>query len=226
MILITGASKGIGKFLIEHYISKGEEVIGFYNNTLPTIHSGNYHKINIENENDIINFVLEKNDSLKEIVLINAAGISIGGFAHKVSLEDWMTTLNINTTGVFLMIKHLLPIMRSQEFGRIINISSVVPQIGALGTVSYAASKSALWGLTKVIANENAEKGITANYLNLGYFNIGMIGTIPQPILNNIIETIPMKKLGNPVNIINAINFLINSDYISGTSIDINGGIY
>lgn len=226
MFLITGASKGIGKFLLEYYISKGEDVIGFYNNTQPTLHSNNYQKINVENEMDIINFVSERNGSLKDIVLINAAGVSFGGFTHKIQLEDWIKTLNVNTTGVFLMIKHLLPIMRSQEYGRIISISSVVPQVGAIGTAPYAASKSALWGLTKVIAKENATKGITANHLNLGYFNIGMIDTIPQPILDDIVKTIPMKKLGDPTNIINAIDFLIKADYVTGTGIDMNGGVY
>ena len=91
---------------------------------------------------------------------------------------------------------------------------------------AYASSKSALWGMTKVIAKENASKGITVNNLNLGYFDIGMISEVPENILDSIIQLIPVKKLGDPKNILNAINFLIYSDYITGTSIDINGGLY
>lgn len=226
MILITGASKGIGKFLLEHYIFRGKEVIGFYNNTKPTINIQNYKQVNVESETDIINFISENKDRLKHLILINTAGISIDGFAHKIKIDEWIKTFSINTTGSFLMVKHLLPFMRVQGFGRIINISSVVPQIGTVGTAAYATSKSALWGLTKVIAKENATKGITANCLNLGYFNVGMIDTIPKPILNNIIESIPMKRLGDISNIISAINFLIEADYITGEGININGGVF
>ena len=116
--------------------------------------------------------------------------------------------------------------MRKESFGRIIFLSSVVAQIGTPGNVAYAASKSALWGMTKVIAKENATKGITANCINLGYMNAGMISTIPEDILNDIINSIPQKKLGDLYNITNAIDFIIKSDYITGTNIDINGGLY
>jgi NAD(P)-dependent dehydrogenase (short-subunit alcohol dehydrogenase family) len=226
MIIITGASRGIGKYLLEYFIKTDEDVIGFYRNTLPHEHLSNYCKVNIADESEIKTFIYNRDQKLANVILINTAGISHGGFAHKVSTDNWKKTFEVNTDGSFFMIKHLLPIMRKQNFGRIINLSSIVPQIGTLGNVAYAASKSALWGLTKVVANENASNGITANCLNLGYFDIGMISTIPKEILDEIIETIPQKRLGNPINIINAIKFLIESDYVTGTCIDINGGRY
>ena len=116
--------------------------------------------------------------------------------------------------------------MREQKFGRIINFSSIVAQKGIPGTSAYASSKSALWGLSKSIAIENANKGITINNLNLGYFNIGMITDVPEKFLSIIKKEIPMGELGNPENILKAINFLMGSDYITGTSIDINAGLY
>ncbi len=117
--------------------------------------------------------------------------------------------------------------MREQNFGRIINISSIVAQKGVPGTSAYAASKSALWGMTKAIAVENASKGITINNLNLGYFNIGMIEQVSQDVQDTIKKQIPINnEFGNSLNIYNAINFLFNSPYITGTSIDINGGLY
>jgi NAD(P)-dependent dehydrogenase (short-subunit alcohol dehydrogenase family) len=116
--------------------------------------------------------------------------------------------------------------MRECNYGRIINLSSVVPQKGIPGTSAYAASKAGLWGLTKSIAAENAKKGITINSLNAGYFNIGMTSEIPEEILSGIISMIPMQKLGDPENIYNAVNFLINADYVNGTSVDINGGLF
>jgi acetoacetyl-CoA reductase/3-oxoacyl-[acyl-carrier protein] reductase len=117
--------------------------------------------------------------------------------------------------------------MREQNFGRIINISSIVAQKGVPGTSAYAASKSALWGMTKAIAVENASKGITINNLNLGYFDIGMIEQVSQDVQDSIKKQIPVNnEFGNSMNIYNAIKFLFNSPYITGTSIDINGGLY
>lgn len=119
-----------------------------------------------------------------------------------------------------------MQIMRANGFGRIVNFSSVVPQIGMPGTISYASSKSALWGFTKVVAKENAQKGVTCNCLDLGYFDIGMITEVPPDLLDKITVSIPMKKLGDPINIYNVIDFLISSDYITGSTIDINGGLF
>jgi acetoacetyl-CoA reductase/3-oxoacyl-[acyl-carrier protein] reductase len=226
MIIITGASRGIGQYLYKYFNAVSNDVIGFYNSTRPSTSESNYLKVDITREEEIKEFISNNREKLKNLILINAAGISLAGFSHKLVKDDWKTTFDVNTTGAFLMIRYLLPIMREENFGRIINISSVVPQVGTIGNVAYASSKSALWGLTKVIANENAERGITANCLNLGYFDIGMIESIPEKILDKIIETIPMKKLGSPINIVNAINFLIESDYVTGTGININGGRY
>ena len=116
--------------------------------------------------------------------------------------------------------------MRQNKFGRIINFSSVVAQKGVPGTSAYAASKAALWGLTKNLAVENAKYNITANNLNLGYFNTGMIKDIPDNMLTTIKENIPAGRLGEPNEVLNAIEFLINTPYVNGTSIDINGGYY
>jgi NAD(P)-dependent dehydrogenase (short-subunit alcohol dehydrogenase family) len=116
--------------------------------------------------------------------------------------------------------------MRENGYGRIINFASIVPQKGIPGTSSYAASKAGLWGLTKSIAAENAKKGITVNTLNLGYFNIGMITEVPEDILKGIVQNIPVQKLGDPEDIYNAVKFIISADYLTGTSIDINGGLF
>jgi acetoacetyl-CoA reductase/3-oxoacyl-[acyl-carrier protein] reductase len=116
--------------------------------------------------------------------------------------------------------------MREQGYGRIINFSSVVAQKGIPGTSAYAASKAALWGLTKSIAVENASKGITINNLNLGYFDIGMIKDVPDEMLSIIKKSIPQQKLGEPENILKAVEFLINADYMTGSSIDLNGGLF
>ena len=115
--------------------------------------------------------------------------------------------------------------MREQEYGRIINLSSVVAQTFVPGTSAYAASKSALWGMTRSIAIENSKKGITINNLNLGYYNLGMIDEVPEDYKKKIKSKIPSGNLGDPKVIYAAIKFLMENDYINGTSIDMNSGI-
>jgi acetoacetyl-CoA reductase/3-oxoacyl-[acyl-carrier protein] reductase len=90
----------------------------------------------------------------------------------------------------------------------------------------YAASKAGLWGMTRSIAVENASKGITINNLNLGYFDIGMISEVSKEYQEIVKQKIPTKKFGDPQNILNAVRFIIDSDYLNGTSLDVNGGLF
>jgi acetoacetyl-CoA reductase/3-oxoacyl-[acyl-carrier protein] reductase len=227
-ILITGASRGIGKFLINQFwFKRGYDVHGTYNNTPVSETSKNYlSKVDITNENQVKQWVLDSVGDSEKIVLINCAGINYNSFAHKADLEMWESVITTNLVGTFKVIKSVLPYMRNREYGRIINISSVVPQIGVMGTSAYSASKSALWGMTRAISIENFNKGITINTINLGYFEIGMISEIPPESSDVIKNKIPMKHFGNPNEILKAIQYLIESDYITGTSIDINGGLF
>ncbi|MCX7735629.1 MAG: SDR family NAD(P)-dependent oxidoreductase [Candidatus Kapabacteria bacterium] len=226
MILLTGATRGIGKFLFEKFISLGEDVIGTYHNTFPENDIDRFIKIDLADYDSLKNMINKIQYKLKNVVLINCAGNNYNSFAHKSNIEKWEEVININLIGTFRLINLLLPIMREQNYGRIINFASIVAQKGVPGTSAYAASKSGLWGLTKAIAVENANKGITINNLNLGYFNIGMITEVPENFLKQVINSIPKAELGNPDNIFNVVKFLIESDYITGTSIDINGGLF
>jgi len=222
MIIITGASKGIGQFLFNKYLEEDVDVIGTNNTTS----NNKLIKLDVKDEQAVIEFYNSLPSGTTKITLINCAGINSNALTKKFELESFNNVLDVNLVGTFLMIKHALKLMQEDKFGRIINISSVVPQIGISGTVAYSASKSALWGLSKTVAAENANKNITCNCLNLGYFNVGMIKEVPEAAMEKILSIIPMQKLGDPVNIYNAIEFIRNSDYITGTQIDINGGLY
>jgi NAD(P)-dependent dehydrogenase (short-subunit alcohol dehydrogenase family) len=224
--LITGASKGIGLFLMAKFAEAGKEVYGTYNSTVPATAGGNLEKVDITKIEEISDWVKNICTTSDQIVLINCAGTNYNALAHKADLERWKDVIDVNLVGTFNVINAVLPFMRESGYGRIINFSSIVPQKGIAGTSAYAASKAGLWGLTKSIAAENAKKGITINTLNLGYFDIGMITEVPEEILQGIIKTIPAQKLGNPENIYNAVNFLIQTDYLNGTSLDINGGLF
>jgi NAD(P)-dependent dehydrogenase (short-subunit alcohol dehydrogenase family) len=226
-ILITGASRGIGLFLMQKFIEEKHEVFGTYNNTcLDEKLQERLTKVDVSDHNQIADWVNSVANSNDEIIVLNCAGGNYNSFAHKSDISKWKELIDINLIGTFSVINNVLPLMREKGFGRIINFSSIVAQKGIPGTSAYATSKSAMWGMTKSIAVENASKGITINSLNLGYFNIGMITDVPQVILDGIVKTIPARKLGDPENIFNAIQFLIKSDYITGTSLDINGGLY
>jgi NAD(P)-dependent dehydrogenase (short-subunit alcohol dehydrogenase family) len=226
MIIISGASRGIGKFLSDRFSKENLDFIGIYNKTIPVYHNQLMYQVDISDAEAVSRFVKETDSKLNNIVLINCAGANYNAFAHKANPHNWADIINVNLNGTFNMINACLPKMREQGYGRIINCSSIVAQVGIPGTSAYAASKSGLWGMSRTIAIENANKGITINNINLGYFNIGMSNEFTPEERAKIIEKIPMKKLGEPEEILLTIKFLINSKYITGSSIDINGGLF
>lgn len=227
MILITGASRGIGKYLFDVFLKAGHEVFGTWLDTPPEDEYMNrFSQVDVTDPQSIGNWIKGFGDTLDHIVLINCAGTNYNAFAHKADLKQWNHVIQTNLVGTFHVIHAVLPFMREQQYGRIINFSSVVAQSGIPGTSAYAASKAGLWGMTRSIAAENAAKGITINNLNLGYFAIGMINEVPEGFQQEIRSRIPAGKFGDPQNILNAVEFLMHSDYINGSSIDINAGLY
>ncbi len=227
MIIITGASRGIGKYLFEKFEESGETVLGTYNTTHPEKEKMDFFtKVDICNKSEVSDWIEKIKHKITKITLINCAGNNYNSFAHKADLDIWSKVIETNLIGTYSIIREILPIMRGQEYGRIINFSSIVAQIGIPGTSAYATSKSGLWGMVRSIAVENAKKGITINCLNLGYFDIGMIKEVPEKFQDVIKQKIPTGNFGNPDDIFRAVKYLMNSDYINGTSIDINGGMF
>ncbi len=157
--------------------------------------------------------------------MINCAGITYDAFAHKGDPVKWKQVVEINLFGTYNMIRALLPIMRMQRYGRIINFSSVVAIKPTPGVSPYATSKSALWGLSRSIAVENAALNITINNINMGYSALGMIKEIPEEYLKTIVAQIPSGKFCEPIDIFNTVNYLITTSYITGSSIDLSGGL-
>ncbi len=226
MIIITGASRGIGKYLFNSFLQASEElIIGTYLNTKPTENIEMFTRLDVCNFGQINNFIQGKSGELKEITLINCAGINYNSFAHKSDPEKWKSVIETNLIGTYNIIRALLPIMREQKFGRIINFSSVVAIKPTPGISPYAASKSALWGMSKSIAIENAAFNITINNINLGYSELGMIEMVPDEYKKNIISQIPAGILCEPKDIFNTVNYLKTTRYITGSSIDLNGGL-
>ena len=227
MIIITGASRGIGKYLFKKFWETGETVYGTYNLTNPDADKKEFvMKVDISNNSDVTDWIEKIKSRITKLTLINSAGINYSSSAHKADVDKWSQVINVNLIGTFNVIRAVLPLMRMEEYGRIINFSSVVAQTLVPGASAYAASKAGLWGLVKSIAAENARKGITINNLNLGYYNIGMINEVPQELQEILKKKILTGNFGTPEIIFKAINFLRETDYINGTSIDMNGGLF
>lgn len=224
MIVITGASRGIGRFLFDS-LKKEEETIGTYLNTKPSGDVQGFHKVNVCDFQEVEGFIDKIKENADNITLINCAGITYNSFTHKSDPDEWKKVLDTNLMGSYNLIRSLLPYMRSQQFGRIINFSSVVAQKSTPGVSSYAASKSALWGMSKSIAVENAALNITINNINMGYSELGMINMVPDNFKKSIIAQIPMGKLCEPDDILSTVKFLKGNGYITGCSIDLSGGI-
>lgn len=226
-ILITGASKGIGAYLFEKMLADGYCVFGTYCSALPEKkRMQHYSKVDITDQREVDEWIRKCVTSEDDIVLLNCAGSNYNALARKADMDKWEKLIDINIVGTFKVIHSVLPFMYGRKYGRIINFSSVVAQRGIPGTSAYAASKSALWGLTKCLAVENGKSNITVNTLNLGYFDIGMISEVPAQLKEEIKQSIPNHKLGDPENIYQMVKLLIKTDYINGSTIDINGGLY
>lgn len=159
-------------------------------------------------------------------ILVNNAGINRDGLVHKGDLKNWNAVLNVNLTGPFICSKAVLPSMRKNNYGRIINVSSLTARMGIFGTGYYATTKSGLLGLTRVTAAENCTKGITCNALAPGYIKTDMMMKYPQEQLDALIAKIPAGRLAEPEEIAEAALFLAadTSSYITGAILDINGG--
>ena len=217
---------GIGRYLAEKFMSDKIIVYGTYLNNPPIEKSKYFSKVNISDFNEIVEWFYKIKPELKSTVLLNCAAINYNRYAHKSDLNKWHEVIHVNLLGTFNMIRAILPHMREQNYGRIVNFSSVLAQRGVAGTSAYAASKAALWGMSKSIAAENAGKNITINCLNLGYFNLGMMEQVPEELQDEIKKSIPTGDFGDPENIYKAVRFLIESNYVNGSSIDINGGLF
>ncbi|KTD44246.1 acetoacetyl-CoA reductase [Legionella parisiensis] len=161
-------------------------------------------------------------------VLINNAGITQDCSLRKMTPDQWQYVVDANLTSVFNMTRNVIPIMIDEGFGRIISISSINGRKGQFGQCNYAATKSALYGFTKSLALEVANKGITVNTVSPGYVETPMLTSLKEEVLKSIIASIPVGRLGNPKEIADAVAFLASPDsgFITGANLDINGGQY
>jgi NAD(P)-dependent dehydrogenase (short-subunit alcohol dehydrogenase family) len=201
----------------------GQEVIKYLNDY--EIDSVSSKMVNLLSENDISNYFYINNDV---DVLIIFSNFNYNSFIHKYDESNYQQLekqININITGVIKCISSALKIMRRKKFGRIILASSVTVDKNVMGTGIYAATKSFYENIVKTISLENASYGITCNCIQLGYMDGGLTYTLSESFINDIINSIPNKRLGSPEEISQTIEFLIKNEYINGTTIKLTGGL-
>jgi acetoacetyl-CoA reductase len=159
-------------------------------------------------------------------ILINNAGITRDGFMHKMGEESWDAVLDTNLKSCFNMARAVIEGMRARSFGRIINISSINGQTGQMGQTNYAAAKAGVFGFTKSLARECANKGITVNAVAPGYINTEMVAAVNPEVLKGIISKIPVGRLGEAKEIARAVCFLADEEagFITGETLSVNGG--
>jgi acetoacetyl-CoA reductase len=159
-------------------------------------------------------------------ILINNAGITRDGTLHRMSFDQWNSVIQTNLSSCFNMCHCVIEGMRERGFGRVVNIGSVNGQAGQYGQANYAAAKSGIHGFTKALALEGATKGITANAIAPGYIDTDMVRAVPEKVLEKIIATIPVGRLGHAEEIARAVLFLVADDagFVTGSTLSINGG--
>lgn len=231
--IVTGGTRGIGAAVSQAFYQKGYQVAAIYYGNVEK--AQDFHKktgIPIFKW-DVSDFeacqkgVATIQDQLGPVsVLINNAGITRDAAFHKMTLEAWQEVIQTNLSSVFCMTRVVVEMMRAQQAGRIINMSSINALKGQRGQTNYSASKAGILGFTKSLAQELAPFGITVNAIAPGYINTEMVQAVSSAILEKIIGEIPLKRLGEPHEIARLALFLASPEaaFITGATLNINGG--
>lgn len=234
LVLVTGGARGIGREISIAFKRLGYDVAATYCRNKDEAEA-------FSKQFEIPVFAWDVSDyeacvngvkSVEEIcgrsvdILINNAGITADRMMHKMDEDSWNRVIYTNLTSVFNMCHAVITSMRNNKFGRIINISSVNGLKGQLGQTNYSAAKAGIIGFTKSLALESADKGITVNAIAPGYVETDMTSVISESIRQQIIETIPLKRFATPSEIADVAVFLASAAFITGETININGGQY
>jgi NAD(P)-dependent dehydrogenase (short-subunit alcohol dehydrogenase family) len=238
--IVTGGTRGIGAAITRALARDGIHVAAVYAHDRQTATnfyrelaaeevSVSLHQANIANPGDCTRLAHEVLHQLGRVdYLVNNAGINRDRTAVKMFALQWEEVIRTDLSGTFYLTQAVLPHMIERGFGRIVNMSSIVGQMGNFGQVNYAAAKAGLFGMTKVLALETAEKGITVNCIAPGAIETEMTALVPPDILKSIIERIPMHRQGSPEDVAHVVRFLLDdrAAYITGATIPVNGGMY
>ncbi|HKI51076.1 MAG TPA: 3-oxoacyl-[acyl-carrier-protein] reductase [Geothermobacteraceae bacterium] len=237
--LVTGASRGIGKSISLALAKKGAKIVAVdidqaaTEETVAELKTLGVDAVavqgNVTNPDDVECMVQKAIEAFGRIdILVNNAGITRDALLLRMKDEDWDAVLSVNLKGAFLCSRAVAKVMSKQRYGRIINIASVVGQMGNAGQANYCASKAGLIGLTKSNARELAKRNVTVNAVAPGFIATAMTDALPEKVRDELAAQIPLERLGSADDIANAVIFLaqLESSYITGQVIGVNGGMY
>lgn len=239
VILVTGATRGIGKQIAITFAKEGYDVaINYRNaneeleNTKKEIESNGVKCLAVQGDissyEDCERFVKEIIEEYGKIdVLVNNAGITKDTLLMRMKKEDFESVIDINLVGTFNVTKNVIPHMTKARRGRIINISSVVGVSGNAGQTNYAASKAGIIGFTKSLAKEIASRNILVNAVAPGFIETNMTDVLKDEIKESLVKQIPLNRMGTAEDVANVVKFLASEDssYITGQVINIDGGM-
>lgn len=232
IVIVTGGSRGIGKSIAKKFASLGAKVTVTYKNSVDTAEFDSmgikYNQCDAADTAAVQAFadsIIKEHGKID--ILVNNAGMTKDGLLMRMSEADWDSVLDTNAKGVFNFTKAVTRQMISQKQGKIVNISSVVGLTGNAGQSNYAASKAAVIGFTKSIAKELASRNINVNCIAPGYIDTDMTSKLNDTVKQGILQSIPMKRIGDGNDIANAVMFLCSdeSSYITGQTLCVDGGM-
>lgn len=237
--IITGGSQGIGKAIALLLAEKGVNIaVSDINRekaeeALREIESlgrkGLAIGVDVSNYNEVEAMVKKVVDTFGAIhILVNNAGITRDSLIIRMKEEDWDAVLDVNLKGTFNCTKAVLKYMTKQKGGRIVNIASIVGVMGNPGQANYVASKAGIIGFTKSAAREYSSRDITVNAVAPGFIDTAMTQALPTEIREKLSKQIPMERFGTPIDVAQAVRFLVSDEanYITGQVIHVNGGMW
>ena len=238
--VVTGAGRGIGQAIAEELGSSGAKVVVNYSQSRGPAEEvvGWLHehgspqsvaiRADVSDPAQAAGLIEETVRQLGRIdVLVNNAGITIDKTMKNLTVEDWNRVIQTNLNGYFYTVKAAIPYMMEQRSGKIVNVSSFVGKMGNFGQANYSAAKAGIIGFTKTAALELARYRVNVNAVCPGFTETDMYTSVPDNVKEQIVKRIPLGRVGTAQEIARAVRYLIvDGDYITGASLDINGGIY
>jgi len=241
VVVITGGSRGIGRSIAFKFAEEKPRIVIMHydpddhaaQETLSALAQkgvdAESHKVDVSSSDAVDILFKDVISRFKKIdVLINNAGITRDTLFMRMSEADWDVVINVNLKSVFNCTKAVSRLMMKQRSGKIVNISSVVGQIGNAGQANYSASKAGIMGFTKSVAREVATRGINVNAVAPGFIDTEMTAVLPEKVKESFVQQIPLGRFGNPEDVAEAVYWLCSdaASYITGQVIHVSGGMY
>lgn len=238
--LVTGGGRGIGKAIALALGSSGAGVMINYRQNREAAEvtlkellaeggTGELWPFDVADENQVEEAVKKIVDRHKKVdILVNNAGVTADNLLVRLTAEDWDRVIGVNLKGTVHCTKAVCRRMIRERYGRIVNLTSVVGQVGNAGQSAYAASKAGIIGFTKAMARELASRGITVNAVAPGFVDTEMTAQLPEKARDDFLRSVPLARFGTSQDVAEAVSFLAGpgASYITGQVINVNGGLY